>query len=299
MPQLSIIILSYNTKGVTKQCLDGLIKCFEEQKSVTGEIIVVDNASHDGSVEMLKQYQQSQLPLSISLELILNKKNVGYPKGNNQGIQKAKGEFILLLNSDAIIQKIDFQELFEYLRSHKDVGALTVRLILPNGTIDPASHRGFPTIWNSFCYFTGLEKILGPIFFIGKFFGGYHLTHKNLNTMHEIDSPTGAFYLSPAEVMRQVGGFDDKNFFLYGEDLDLSYRIKEKGYKIIYYPKFLVLHLKHTSGLKKKNSSVQNQSKEYFYKAMKIFYKKHYEKIHSQFINTLVYFAIDFKKKIS
>lgn len=297
MPQLSVIILSYNTKLVTKDSLGALARSVAKQE-VTAEAIVVDNDSQDGSVEMLQSYEKSQLPSNFSVRLILNKENAGYPKGNNQGIEVAKGKYILLLNSDAIIKEIDFQELFDYLDKNPQVGALTARLMLTTGTIDPASHRGFPTLWNSFCYFAGLEKVFGKVPLLNQLFGGYHLTYKNLSKIHEIDSPTGAFYLSPAEVFKKVGGFDDKNFFLYGEDLDLSFRIKEKGYKIIYYPKFEILHLKGSSGIKK-TGKVQSKSKDYFYQSMKIFYRKHYAQRHPQFVNNIVYSAIDLKKKLS
>ncbi len=298
MPQLSVIILSYNTKDITKQCLDALIKSLNVSK-LESEIIVLDNASEDSSVEMLKKYESTKTYPKPKLVFIYNKKNVGYPKGNNQGIKIAKGKYILLLNSDALIQNIDWQTLLKYLDNNPQVGVLTVKVNLPIGRIDPASHRGFPTIWNSFCYFSGLEKILGRIPLIGKYFGGYHLTHLDLQKIHEIDSPAGAFYFSPRVVLNKVKGFDDKNFFLYGEDLDLSYRIKELGYEVIYYPFYTTLHLKHASGLKKKNTKIRSKSREYFYESMKIFYRKHYERTHPWFINKLVYFAIDLKKKFS
>jgi GT2 family glycosyltransferase len=221
---------------------------------------------------------------------------VGYPKGNNQGMSQASGKYILLLNSDAIIEKVDFQSLLEYMESHPDVGVLTVTVNLPEGGIDPASHRGFPTIWNSLSYFMKFEKLFGRLPYVGRFFSGYHLTHLDLNTIHEIDSPAGAFFLTRKSIADKVHGFDE-DFFMYGEDLDLSYRIKKKGYKIIYYPLFYVTHLKRSSGLQTKNSEIRRKTRTYFYNAMKIFFKKHYAAKYPNFINSFIYWSIDLKSK--
>ncbi len=298
MADFSVIIPSYNTKQITSRCLNALIKNLSSEKSLNSEIIVVDNASTDGSKELLKQYQQRENK-SIEIKTIFNQKNLGYSKANNQGIKIASGKYILLLNSDAIVGNIKFGQLFSYLDKHPQVAALTVKVMLPDDKLDPASHRGFPTIWNSFCYFSGLEKLFGGIPFLNKLFGGYHLKHLNLNKIHEIDSPSGAFYLVRKEVINKLNGFDDKNFFFYGEDLDLSCRIKEAGYKIIYYPDYAVLHLKYTSGLNKNEREIREQTKKHFYGAMKIFYRKHYAKKHFWITNKIIYLIIDLKKKMS
>lgn len=297
MADLSVIILSYNTKDITSRCLDALLQTLSADQSISAQIIVVDNASTDGSKQLLEQYQKKQN--YIQIKTIFNKKNLGYPKANNQGLKIAGGKYILLLNSDAIVEDIDFDQLFSYFGQHPEVGALTVKVVLPNGEMDLASHRGFPTIWNSFCYFFGLEKIFAKVPVLNRFFGGYHLKHLNLNKIHEIDSASGAFYLLRKDVLSKVNGFDDKNFFFYGEDLDLSYKIREAGYKIIYYPNYTVLHLKRASGLNKDNGEIRRQTKEHFYEAMKIFYRKHYEKKHWWITNRLVYFFINLKKKMA
>lgn len=299
MTDLSVIILSFNTKDVTKQCLQALIRSFNSSSTLQFDIIVIDNASSDGSVEMLKKFETKNSFKNIRLKYIFNKKNLGYPKGNNQGLKQAEGKYILLLNSDAMVESINWEQVLNFMNKDSQIGVLTVKVKLPNGQIDPASHRGFPTIWNSFCYFSGLEKIFEKVPLLGKLFGGYHLIYKDLNSTHEIDSPTGAFFLSSKNVLDKVSGFDDKNFFLYGEDLDLAYRIKEAGYKIIYYPLFEVTHLKKISGLKKENKKIRNKSEDYFYEAMKIFYKKHYQKKYPSFVNKAIYFFIDLKKNFS
>lgn len=297
MTDLSVIIPSYNTKDITSRCLDALLQNLSANQAKSAEIIVVDNASTDGSKQLLEQYQKKQN--RIQIKTIFNQKNLGYPKANNQGLKIAKGKYILLLNSDAIVENIDFNHLFIYFDHHPEVGALTVKAVLPNGEMDLASHRGFPTIWNSLCYFSGLERIFGRVPVLNRLFGGYHLKHLDLSRIHEIDSASGAFYLLRKDVLNKVNGFDDKNFFFYGEDLDLSYRIKEVGYKIIYYPDYAVLHLKYASGLNKSNSEIKEQTKSHFYEAMKIFYRKHYEKKHSWVTNKVVYFFINLKKRMA
>ncbi len=290
---LSIIILSYNTSDLTKDCLNSVVNSLKNTH-LTSEIIVIDNASSDDSVKMLKGFVEDTNHKNIHLKMIFNEENAGFTKGNNQGVKVAKGKYILLLNSDAVIEDVDFAKLLEYLDSNKDVGILTVRLNLPDGEIDPASHRGFPTPWNSLTYFLKLEKIFGKLPFLGKTFGGYHQTFKNLQEEHEIDSPTGAFFLTRKSILVEVNGFDE-DYFMYGEDLDLAYRIKKKGYKVIYYPYYTALHKKHHSGIKGVNFETRKKTRKYFYEAMKIFYKKNYDTRYPFFIRNLIYFLIDYK----
>lgn len=296
MRTLSIIILSYNTEQITRQCLDSLIQNVKANEDIHFEIIVVDNASSDNSPHMLTTFQQTTHLPNLTCQIILNETNEGFPKGNNRGVRACRGEYVLFLNSDVLVGNIKWEELLDYMQSSTSIGALTVRVNLPSQSIDPASHRGFPTIWNSFTYYAGLEKLSRYLPFFSHLFGGYHLIYQSLDHFHEIDSPSGAFYLIKRAVFEKVGGFDEE-FFMYGEDLDLSFRIKEAGYTIWYYPKFEVLHLKHQSGLKKNKTAVRSKTKEYFYNAMKIFYRKHYAPLHSEIVNTMIYLFIDLKSK--
>jgi GT2 family glycosyltransferase len=293
---LSVIILSYNTAKLTKQCLDDLLKSLESSH-LKSEVIVVDNNSKDDSVKMLENYKNSFKSTKTTIVLIKNAENAGYPKGNNQGLHIAKGQYILLLNSDAMIQNVEFDSLIEYMDKNEKVGVLTVKLNLSSGEIDPASHRGFPTIWNSFCYFTKLEKLFGRIPVLGPIFGGYHLYFKELNSIHEIDAPAGAFFLTRNTIMQKVHGFDE-TFFMYGEDLDLAYRIKELGYKVLYYPKYTALHMKHHSGIKHVDEEVRKRTRKHFYEAMKIFFNKHYKQKYPAFVTNIVFFFIDLKSKL-
>lgn len=291
MISLSIIIVSFNTKEVTNRCLLALKKNFIRYP-IDFEVIVIDNNSKDDSSKLLLDLEERWK----NLHVFLSKNNLGFGTGNNFGLEKSQGKYVLFLNSDAIVEDVDFRDLINLMESHKDIGALTVKVILPNGEIDPASHRGFPNLWRSLTYLIGLEKLFSKVPFLNKLFGSYHLVHLSLKEIHEIDSPTGAFFLTKKSIVDKLGGFD-KDFFMYGEDLEMSYQIKELGYKIIYYPLWSVMHLKYSSGLKTKDVKIKSMTRFYFYDSMKIFYQKHYSKDNPWLINQLVYLFIDIKKK--
>lgn len=289
---LSVIIVSYNTKELTLQCLTKLQNALMKG-SLHAEIIIVDNNSQDGSPEEFKKYAH----LHPHVKVIYNNANGGFGKANNQGLAIADGKYVLYLNSDVFVPETPFLDaLIGQMESHVLMGALTVRVQLTNGTIDPASHRGFPTVWRSFCYYAGLEKLTASIPGLNRIFGGYHLTYLPLSKRHEIDTPTGAFFLVRKDILDTLKGFDE-DFFMYGEDIDLAFRIKRLGYSILYDPSFTVLHLKNQSGIKKKNNStVQKKTRNYFYESMAIFYKKHYESKYPRWISALVYAAINRKQ---
>lgn len=286
MVDISIIIVSYNTKETTKRCLETLFQTIDKNKNVTFEVIIVDNNSTDGSVEELRSNKK--------IILLALRKNVGFGKANNIGLRKAKGTFILYLNSDIIhTHRVDYHKLITHLNNNKKIGALTVKVILPTDEVDPASHRGFPTVWRSFAYFSKLEHFTKNIPLLNRIFGGYHLSHLSLDTVHNIDSPSGAYYLSPSKVQKTINGFDE-DFFMYGEDLDMSYRIKQLGYSIIYYPHYIVTHLKYQSGIKAKNDVIRKEIKRHFYKSMQIFYNKHYKQESSFVFHKAVNFLLSF-----
>jgi len=291
---LSVIIVSYNTKDITLQCVDKLTKSLQKG-TLKYEVLIVDNNSHDGSAESIKE-----LTNDPHIKAIFNTENTGFGKPNNQALKIAKGKYVLYLNSDVYVPESSFlDELITQMEKNQTIGALTVRVNLASGDIDPASHRGFPTVWRSLSYYSGLEKLTAKIPLINKLFGGYHLTYLPLSTRHEIDTPTGAFYLARKDILDTLKGFDEV-FFMYGEDIDLSYRIKRLGYSIIYDPTYTVLHLKNQSGIKRKNNTeIQKKTKNYFYDSMIIFYRKHYETQYPRWISSLVYSAINRKKETS
>ncbi len=286
MCDISIIVLSYNTKDITKRCLDTLIDNLRLTNQVSWEIIVVDNNSTDGSQELLKQYPVKNLFLS---------KNVGYGKANNRALAQVRGRYTLFLNSDVIHTNVDYDELLQYLDQHSDeFGAVTVSVQLSPNVLDPASHRGFPTVWRSFSYFTGLEKLTASIPGLNQLFGGYHQIALDLKTEHEIEAISGAYFLARTDTLKKLGGFDE-DFFMYGEDLDLCYRIVELGFQNRYIPRYSVQHLKYQSGIKNDNAVVRSEIRRHFYQSMKIFYQKHYQKQYPGFISQLVYWVIDWK----
>ncbi|MBI3576855.1 glycosyltransferase family 2 protein [Candidatus Gottesmanbacteria bacterium] len=260
--ELSIIIISYNTKDILKDCLVSLFAAKTTKDS--WEIIVVDNASSDGSPEMIT----NEFP---DVMLLPQKKNAGFSVGNNLGMRKSKGEYILLLNSDTQVPSGSIQETLQYLKHHADIGVVTCKLIRSDGSMDPACHRGFPTPWAALTYFAGLEKLFPK----SKLFGQYHQGYKDLSQPHGIDSPSGAFYMVRREVVDKVG-FLDEQFFMYGEDLDWSYRIKAAGWKIMFYPAVNVIHKKWQSGKAHPEETQRRLTQKYFFDAMKLFYKKHY-----------------------
>ncbi len=298
MTDLSIIIVTYNTLEITRTCIEKLYANLLKS-TLKVEIIVVDNDSKDDTLKMLEEVKRSKPTDKIDFNIIRSKKNIGFAGGNNIGVAQAVGRYLLFLNSDLYIdQNLDFKDLILWMTENSNVGVLTVRVNLEDGTLDAACHRGFPTPWRSLTYFLKLEKLFGSVPLINRIFGGYHLTYLNLNQIHEIDSPQGSFYLTRTDLFKRVGGFSE-DFFMYGEELDLSIRIKKLGYKIYYYPKYSVTHLKYQSGLKTDDREIRQRTKDHFYSAMKIFYKKHYAQSYPSFFNNLVYIGIDLKRKIS
>lgn len=267
---LSIIIVSFNTKDLLLACLTSLKQARRE--SDRWEIIVVDNASTDGSVISLKQLIKNDKFFKNSLLLIESKINLGFAGGNNLGIKKAQGKYVLLLNSDTEIIDQAIQKMLDFMESHPRAGLATGKLLLSDNFIDPACHRGFPMPWAALTYFLGLEKL----FPTSELFSQYHLGFKNLNEPHEIDSPSGAFFLVRREVIEQVGMLDE-DYFMYGEDLDWAYRIKQAGWQVWYNPRAEILHRKKQSGRASIDGHLRKRTQKYFYETMQIFYKKHYQ----------------------
>ena len=295
---LSVIILSYNTKDLLKQCLESVINGLTRLRinELEAEIIVVDNGSTDGSVDMIKGTIIHNTKFKI--RLIENQTNLGFAKGNNIGLKEAKGEYILFLNSDTEIFPGALEKAVDYMKAHPQVGVLTAKTMLPSGEMDSDCHRGFPTPWASISYFLGLERLFPK----SRFFGQYHKFYLGLEQDHEIDAGAGAFMLVPKKVIDKVGDWDEKYFF-YGEDLDFFYRIKKAGYKVMFYAMPLLKHYKGaSSGLRKESKDIAKNSKENRIRlakasvaAMEIFYKKFYKNIYPNWLTFLVLSAIKIK----
>jgi GT2 family glycosyltransferase len=261
---LSVVILNYNTVDLTRICLQTVLA--SKLGKYTMEVIVCDNASSDGSMDMVKR----EFPGVI---LIDNKKNIGFAAGNNPGIKRAKGRYILLLNSDTEVPSDTFKTMIAFMDGTPVAGAATCKLVLPNGSMDPACHRGFPTPWVAFTYLSKLEALFPRT----ALFGEYHQQYKDLSTIHEVDCISGAFFMMRRECFRDVGLMDEE-YFMYGEDIDWSYRVRSAGWKIMYNPTVTVLHKKKQSGraniLKKRRVTTEI----YFHQYNWLFYKKHFEK---------------------
>lgn len=276
---VSIIIVNYNTKSLLEACLNSLIA--SRKPSSQWEILVIDNASSDGSAEMVKR-QFGNHVTRIDL-----RKNLGYAAGNNVGIGRAKGRYILLLNSDTEVGEGVIGAMVDFMDAHPEAGGATCRVELPNGELDPACHRGFPTPWAAFTYFAGLERLFPR----SRLLGQYHLGFLNTNMIHEIDSPVGAFFMVRGEVIGEVGLLDEA-YFMYGEDLDWAYRIKRAGWKIFFLPDVSILHRKKQSGRSHSDPHLRRQTRSYFYSTMALFYKKHYQGKYGFLTTQLVLFGV-------
>jgi hypothetical protein len=256
------------------------------QDKIKTDLWVVDNASVDGSLAKAKKL----FPLARFIE---NKENLGFAKANNIALRQIKNELILLLNPDTQLEKGTLPFMAHFMEENPTVGAATCQVIKSDGKIDWACHRGFPTPLASFLYFLGIDRL-------------YHLTDRKMKKTHEVDAISGSFFLTRKSVLDKVGLFDE-DFWLYGEDLDLCWRIKKAGYKVMYVPKVKVIHYKGvSSGIKEHSQEITtatSQSKlkalNSFYETMKIFYHKNLARCYPAFINQLVFWAIDFKKMMA
>ncbi|MEK7060665.1 MAG: glycosyltransferase family 2 protein [Patescibacteria group bacterium] len=271
---VSIIILSYNTKDLLRTCLKTVFSSVLDDYRM--EVIVCDNASSDGSVEMVVR----EFPRVVTIQ---HDKNLGFAAGNNTGIKNAKGRYILLLNSDTELSSNTCATMILYMDTHTDIGASTCNVLLPSGAIDPACHRGFPTPWASITYFLKLEKL----FPTSQLFGQYHQGYKGFTTIHEVDCIVGAFFMVRNEVIKTVGLLDE-DFFMYAEDIDWCYRIKQAGWKIVFNPQTSLLHRKKQSGRANILKNRRIITEVYFHRYNWLFYTKHYKKIYPWWLTMMV-----------
>lgn len=296
-PELSIVILNYNVKELLLSCLDSI---FLNKGKLDGwQVIVVDNASSDGSAEAVRQkYEIATSPSAPRndgnmVELVESKVNLGFAGGNNLAIPLVKAPVVLFLNPDTVIVDNAIQKSFEILLSNPDYGAITCRVELPDGRMDYSCHRGFPTPWNSLMYFTGLAKVFPK----SAFFSGYTASFLNTRTAHEIDCISGTF-LMVRKIAAEQFGFWDKDYFFNGEDIEFCYNLRERNWKIYYYPEAKIIHFKgSSSGLwQTAKTKVEKKTKisaaGHAASAMRIFYKKHYYKKYPPLMRDFVLWGI-------
>ena len=277
--KLSVIIVNYNVEYFLEQCLHSVRKAM---KDIACEVIVVDNNSIDGSNRMV----ENKFP---EVRLIANKDNRGFSKANNQGIQLSHGEYVLLLNPDTVVEDDTFSKIIQFMDNHKDAGALGVKMVDGSGNFLPESKRGLPTPITSFYKMFGLSAL----FPTSKRFAHYHLGHLDKDQIHEIEILAGAFMLLRRSVLDEIGLLDE-TFFMYGEDIDLSYRVTKAGYKNYYFPETRIIHYK---GESTKKGSVNYVL--VFYQAMVIFANKHFSQKNARLYTALINLAIYFRAFLS
>jgi N-acetylglucosaminyl-diphospho-decaprenol L-rhamnosyltransferase len=287
---IAIVIVNYNVCDLLQRCLDTV---FNGSEGVHIAVCVVDNQSSDGSVAMVRA-------LFPQVHLIVNEENVGYPAANNQGLRAlGMGErsehlaarptaarptaarYALLLNPDTELPPDALAVMVRYMDEHSNVGVVGPRLVLANGQLDLACRRAFPTPVTSFYRMAGLSYLFPR----SPRFGRYNMTFLDEHETAEVDSVVGAFMLVRAAAIEQIGLLDDR-FWMYGEDLDWAKRIKDRGWRVIYHPAVTVLHVKRASS--RQNPRTQME----FYRAMLIFYYKHYYRHTPWFLHWLVLLGI-------
>jgi O-antigen biosynthesis protein len=254
--QLSVIIVNYNVKYFLEQCLHSVQKACRD---IASEIIVADNNSTDGS----RAYLEGNFP---DVKFIWNSDNIGFAKANNLALEKARGEFILFLNPDTLLAEDSIEKCMHFFKTQEKIGALGIHMVDGSGIFLKESKRAFPSPLTSLFKLSGLARMFPR----SKIFARYHLGHLPENENHEVDVLAGAFMMMPKKTLEEIGNFDER-FFMYGEDVDLSYRIQEAGYKNYYFAESSIIHFKGESTKRGSLNYVR-----LFYKAMSLFVKKHY-----------------------
>ncbi|MGE3801759.1 MAG: glycosyltransferase [Candidatus Kapaibacterium sp.] len=274
--QLSIIIVNYNVRDLLLNAIASLNRALS---GIEGEIIVVDNASSDGAVELLQRDYPEVLTLPQD-------RNLGFGRAHNIGISHARGEYILILNPDTVVQEDTLREMLQFMADHPNAGAVGCKIVHPDGTLDAAAKRGFPSPWSAFSRVFGLSRLFPR----SKLFGGYNLSWIGDDTTSQVESLSGSFMFFRASVLRELGGFDT-DFFMYGEDLDLCWRTRKGGWEVWYYPGTSIIHIKGESTRRSSLDSIGM-----FYDAMEIFARKHFR---SPFLLFLVRLGILLRRGIA
>ena len=279
MKQLSIVIVSYNVRHFLEQCLRSVERAIS---GIDAEVFVVDNHSVDDSVALVREH----FPW---VRLIASDKNLGFSKGNNLALRQAQGRYVLLLNPDTVVEEDTFQQLIAFMEATPDAGAVGCRLINGAGEYLPESKRAFPSPWVAFYKVFGLSRLFPQ----SQTFGRYHLTYLDPNEIHRVEVLAGCFMFLRKEALDRAGLLDE-DFFMYGEDIDLSYRITQAGYANYYYPHTQIIHYKGESTRKGSLNYVL-----VFYDAMRIFARKHFSHRHASLFLTLIYVAIYFRASLA
>ena len=278
-PDLAVVIVSYKVRGLLRRCLASVLA---SDGGLGSEVYVVDNASHDGSAEMVR----AEFP---GVRLITSDHNGGFPFANNLALRlirethAAWPRYVLLLNPDTELDPTALARMVEFLDDHPEAGAAGPKLVRPDGSLDLACRRSFPSPEVSLYRMIGLSRLLPR----SRRFGRYNLTFLDPDEVSEVDSVVGAFMMVRGALLDQVGLLDE-GFFMYGEDLDWAYRMKARGWRVLYNGRVSVLHHKGaSSGQRSRQSTVE------FYRAMLVFFRKHYADKTCRPLRWAVVFAIN------
>ena len=270
--ELSVIIINHNTKELTKQTVNAVIST---TRNLDYEIIVVDNSDREEEIFSCNEQR---------VHIYDHTENKGFGAACNLGVRRSVGEYILFLNSDTIVQNGSLKKCVDYMRKNITVGCLGIKTLLKDGSFNHGCKRGFPTPFNSLCHVLKLNKLFPK----SKLFGGYTLSYLPIDKTNEVDSVSGAFMLIPRRILSRVGLFDE-SIFMYAEDIDLCYRIKLAGYKVIYFADTFMIHLKGQSGLHTKNTVVIK----HFRDGITRFYDKYYLEKNTPLVNFCMHSAIN------
>jgi N-acetylglucosaminyl-diphospho-decaprenol L-rhamnosyltransferase len=282
MLDLGIVVVSWNTRDLLRDCL----KSVQASESVTYRVIVVDNASADGSADMVRQAFPDVM-------VIANDDNRGFPAANNQGFRALGFElgcgddvprYALALNPDTVLPPDALHDMVAYMDADERIGAAGPKLIMLDGKLDTACRRSFPTPELSFYWMIGLSRLFPH----SRRFGRYNMTYLDPDQETEVDSVVGAFMVVRRAAIQRVGLFDE-TFFMYGEDLDWAYRIKQAGWIVMYNPRVTVTHVKRAA------SRQSTRAQREFYRAMLIFYRKHYRASTAWWLHSLIMLGLALK----
>lgn len=273
---LSIVIINYNTKRLTSQCINAILKTV---KNLNYEIIVIDNSTN--SREKYVASKSSKINISV-----IQTDNKGFANACNIGASHALGTYLLFLNSDTLVHKDAIDKSFAFLSNNSNIGILGIRTLLKNGTLDHGCKRGFPTPSAAMYYFLGLDKKYPT----NQKIGAYRQTFINEFTTSDVDVVSGSFMMLRRTFFFEINGFDE-DYFMYGEDIDICFKAKLTGKRVVYFADASITHLKGQSGLHTKSK----KTIKYFHKSMQLFYKKHYAEKHTPLLNGLVYLGIHLK----
>lgn len=284
--KLEIIIVTFNSQFWLKKTLTTLKDFYLSQTKYKIDISVVDNNSSDSTLSMLRR-EFAWVENVIKLE-----ENHGFAFANNRAIEKSNAEYIMLLNSDVeFTQWSNLDILLEFMDLHPDSGVITPKLEFSNGQMDPACHRGEPTIFASAMYFLGIESIFPN----SKLFSGYHQYYKDLGSIHTIDACSGAAMICRQSAVQKVGLLDEQ-FFMYAEDLDWCKRFRQAGYSIVYNPEVVLIHHKNKSGIKSASRKLAKRTRVHFFDTMLQYYDKHYGNVYPRFMRTVLKIIISIRK---